>query len=114
MGSKRAKASPSRTRNGPAKRGKPGRTGRIIDRIYRANAEGLSRPTATAINWYGQFSDELPKPFCLKRGGHGWLLARDLEHAATLVGKLRTWVLARKVEPDLALDLGFVNTKEWA
>jgi hypothetical protein len=84
----------------------------IIDKMYSAEAEGVSPPTGTVINWWGQFSDELPDPFCLPHGGHGWLEARDLEHAAEVVGRLRDHVLAMTAPSDPKTKLE--RTYEWA
>jgi hypothetical protein len=89
-------------------------TGEIIDRLYSASAETPSPPAGTVLTWYGQFSDELPEPFCLKQGGHGWLLARDTGHTGELVNALRSWVLAYQAKPAPNLDLGITATKEWA
>jgi hypothetical protein len=92
----------------------------MIDKLYPG--EGPTAPRGRFIHWWGQFSDQLPAPFTLKRGGHGYLEARDIEHATRLFAVLRNAVLAMKRVPrrddddddDDVEDLGLEATREWA
>ena len=82
----------------------------IMDAMYRG--EGPVPPTGTIIHWWGQFSADLPAPFALPDGGHGYAEARDLEHATIVFAALRDWVLARETASRKNLKLK--ATREWA
>lgn len=97
----------------------------LLDSFYAG--EGPTAPRGRYIHWWGQFSGELPAPFTLKQGGHGYLEARDVEHATKLFAKLRNAVL--KMKPKLKPDpddedavadaeamkqYGLKGTREWA
>jgi hypothetical protein len=78
----------------------------VIEVLYQG--EGPQPPSGTIVHWWGQFSDELPAPFRLAHGGHGYLEARDLAHAARLLKKIRDAVLAMQPKGKRK------KTKEWA
>ena len=82
----------------------------IINTMYAG--EGPVAPTGTIFHWWGQFSAELPAPFTLPSGGHGYAEARDLEHATITFAKLRDWVLAQQTSSKDNLKL--TKTHEWA
>jgi len=82
----------------------------IMDAMYAG--EGPVPPTDTIICWWGQFSPELPPPFTLKNGGHGYAEAPDLERATIAFAKLRNWVRAHKTASGANLKLK--ETREWA
>jgi len=82
----------------------------LLDALYAG--EGAAPPTGTIFHWWGQFSDELPAPFTLPHGGHGYAEARDLEHATRVFARLRDTVLAMKTPP--APNLKLSATREWA
>ncbi len=83
--------------------------------------EGPTAPRGRFIHWWGQFSGELPAPFKLKSGGHGYLEAKDVEHATKLFAVLRKAVLQMKpkLDPDdddaeAIAEYGLERTREWA
>ena len=82
----------------------------IMDALYAG--EGPVPPTDRIICWWGQFSAELPAPFTLEYGGHGFAEAPDLECATIAFAKLRNWVLAHETQSDDNLKL--TRTREWA
>lgn len=82
----------------------------IIDAMYAG--EGPTPPTGTIVHWWGQFSAELPAPFTLPHGGHGYAEARDLEHATRVFATLRDAVLAMKTPSTNNMKL--TATREWA
>jgi hypothetical protein len=82
----------------------------VMDALYAG--EGPVPPTGTIICWWGQFSADLPRPFTLKQGGHGYAEAPDLERATIAFAKLRNWVRARKTRSNA--NLGLKATREWA
>ena len=89
----------------------------MLDRFY--GGEGATAPRGRFIHWWGQFSRELPAPFTLKQGGHGYLEARDVEHATQLLAKMRTAVLKMRPKPsgddaDAIKEYGLKATREWA
>jgi hypothetical protein len=96
----------------------------MLDSFYAG--EGPTSPRGRFIHWWGQFSGALPAPFTLKQGGHGYLEARDIEHATKLFAKLRTAVLNMKpkasdLDEDDQEDAATVRkeyklkaTREWA
>jgi hypothetical protein len=105
---------PSRS---PIPRARKGSPLASLDKFY--GGEGPTAPRGRFIHWWGQFSDEPPAPFTLKHGGHGYLEARDVEHATHLLAKLRTAV--QKMKPDPSADdeedieqYGLKATREWA
>jgi hypothetical protein len=99
-------AGPTSTPMPPAK---PGSPLAMLDKFYAG--EGPTAPRGRFIHWWGQFSNILPAPFCLK-GGHGYIEARDVAHATELFAELRNAVLAMKPKRDE--DYGLDATREWA
>jgi hypothetical protein len=98
-------------------RAKAGSIVATLDEYYAG--EGPTAPRGRYIHWWGQFSDKLPAPFKLKDGGHGYLEARDVEHATRLFAKLRKAVLKMtpKADPDdedAQAVAGMKATREWA
>ncbi len=97
----------------------------IFDDMYAG--EGPTAPRGRFIHWWGQFSDALPSPFTLPDGGHGYIEARDVEHATRLFATLRNAVLAMRPKPsrpgdenydeeveETAKELALESTREWA
>lgn len=78
----------------------------VLDILYQG--EGASPPSGRYIHWWGQFSDELPAPFNLPHGGHGYIEAHDLRHATLLFRGLRDSVLMTKGKKRST------RVKEWA
>ena len=101
----------------PRPRAKRGSALAMLDTFYAG--EGPTAPRGRFIHWWGQFSGVLPAPFTLKQGGHGYLEARDIEHATELFAKLRKAVLKMTPKPsgeDAAAikEYGLKGTREWA
>jgi hypothetical protein len=82
----------------------------IMDAMYAG--EGPVPPTGTIICWWGQFSRELPPPFTLTQGGHGFAEAADLEQTTIAFAQLRNWVRAHETASGSNLKLR--ETREWA
>jgi hypothetical protein len=107
----------------PTPRAKKGSALAMLDSFYEG--EGPTSPRGRFIHWWGQFSGALPAPFTLKQGGHGYLEARDVEHATQLFAKLRNAVLKMKPkasdldeddqeDAEAAKEYKLKATREWA